>query len=148
MADHYSLNIAMLGHKHIFPREGGIEIVVKELTARMSRRGYKVVCYNRSCGHVSDSTLLDESREHEGAKIVQVWTVEKKGLAAMTSSFSAAIQTARLSADVILSHAEGPAALCGLVKSMGRLHRKKRMIVTVHGGGLIINIKNIWPMAA
>lgn len=40
------LNIAMLGHKHVLSREGGIEIVVKELSTRMIRRGHRVVCYD------------------------------------------------------------------------------------------------------
>ena len=45
MADKY-LNIAMLGHKHMLLREGGIEIVVKELATRMSQRGHRVVVYD------------------------------------------------------------------------------------------------------
>lgn len=34
------LNIAMLGHKRIPSREGGIEIVVEELSKRMAARGH------------------------------------------------------------------------------------------------------------
>ena len=41
------LNIAMLGHKRIPSREGGIEIVVEELSTRMVRAGHSVTCYNR-----------------------------------------------------------------------------------------------------
>ena len=48
-----SLNIAMLGHKRIPSREGGIEIVVEELATRMVTLGHKVTCYNRSGHHVS-----------------------------------------------------------------------------------------------
>ena len=44
------LNIAMLGHKRIPSREGGIEIVVEELSTRMVKKGHKVTCYNRN-GH-------------------------------------------------------------------------------------------------
>lgn len=40
-----SLNIAMLGHKRIPSREGGIEIVVEELATRMVTLGHKVTCY-------------------------------------------------------------------------------------------------------
>lgn len=35
LKDKKSLNIAMLGHKRIPSREGGIEIVVEELATRM-----------------------------------------------------------------------------------------------------------------
>ena len=41
------LDIAMFGHKRIPSREGGIEVVVEELSVRMVRKGHKVVCYNR-----------------------------------------------------------------------------------------------------
>ena len=41
------LAIAMFGQKRL-SREGGIEIVVKELCTRMTRNGYQVTCYNRS----------------------------------------------------------------------------------------------------
>lgn len=47
------LKIAMLGHKRIPSREGGIEIVVEELSTRMVEAGHSVTCYNRSGHHVS-----------------------------------------------------------------------------------------------
>ena len=43
----------MLGHKRIPSREGGIEIVVEELSTRMTQKGHKVICYNRRGHHVS-----------------------------------------------------------------------------------------------
>lgn len=47
-----NLKVAMFGHKRL-SREGGIEIVVKELCTRMIKKGYLVTCYNRSGHHVS-----------------------------------------------------------------------------------------------
>ena len=47
------MRIAMLGHKRIPSREGGVEIVVTELAARMAAMGHEVTCYNRSGHHVS-----------------------------------------------------------------------------------------------
>ena len=44
------VNIAMIGHKRIPSREGGIEIVVDELATRMAAKGHKVIAYNRK-GH-------------------------------------------------------------------------------------------------
>ena len=47
------LKIAMLGHKRVPSREGGIEVVVEELATRMVRMGHQVTCYNRRGHHVS-----------------------------------------------------------------------------------------------
>lgn len=47
------LRIAVLGHKRIPSREGGIEIVVEELSVRMAKLGHQVTIYNRSGHHVS-----------------------------------------------------------------------------------------------
>lgn len=39
------LKIAVLGHKTIPSRQGGIEIVVEELTVRMAKLGHKITVY-------------------------------------------------------------------------------------------------------
>lgn len=122
------LNIAMLGHKHVLSREGGIEIVVNELATRMAAKGHSVTCYDRHTQHVAGDTPLDSRREVAGVRIVPVWTIEKKGLAAMTSSLSAAWKATWGNYDVVHIHAEGPAAMSWLPKI-----RHKRVIVTVHG---------------
>ena len=44
--------VSMFGQKRL-SREGGIEIVVKELCTRMARDGCQVTCYNKSGHHVS-----------------------------------------------------------------------------------------------
>ena len=121
------MNIAMLGHKHVLSREGGIEIVVKELATRMVDRGHAVTCFDRSSSHISGEQI-ENKNEYKGVKIIPVWTIKKKGLAAMTSSFSAAWKAAWGKFDVVHIHAEGPAAMCWLPKSRG-----KRVIVTIHG---------------
>lgn len=121
------LNIAMLGHKHVLSREGGIEIVVNELATRMAARGHSVTCYDRHTHHVSGEEI-DQRTEVGGVKIIPVWTIEKKGLAAMTSSLSAAWKATWGKYDVVHIHAEGPAAMSWLPKIRG-----KRVIVTVHG---------------
>ena len=51
------LRIAMLGHKRIPSREGGVEIVVEELCTRMVNKGHKVTCYNRGGHHVAVRNL-------------------------------------------------------------------------------------------
>ena len=123
------LNIAMLGHKRIPSREGGIEIVVEELSTRMVERGHSVTCYNRSGHHVSGKEFDGGSlKEYKGVRLKSVITINRKGLAAMTSSFFAAICTAFGKYDVVHFHAEGPCAMLWLPKLFG-----KRCIATIHG---------------
>ncbi len=121
------LHIAMLGHKHVLSREGGVEVVVYELATRMAALGHEVTCYDRNTRHVS-GLELNEKKEHNGVTIVPVWTIDRKGLAAMTSSFSAAVRAALGKHDVVHIHAEGPAAMCWIPKLAG-----KKVVVTVHG---------------
>ncbi len=71
------LRVAMFGHKRL-SREGGIEIVVKELCIRMARDGCQVTCYNRSGHHVSGAEY-DKKIEYEGICQKSVPTIEKKG---------------------------------------------------------------------
>ena len=121
------LNIVMFGHKRIPSREGGIEIVVEELATRMVERGYHVTALNRRGKHVSGG-VVERLNEYKGVQIITVATIDKKGLAAMTSSLSAAWKAAWDEYDVVHIHAEGPAAMSWLPKI-----RHKRVIVTVHG---------------
>lgn len=123
------LKIAMLGHKRIPSREGGIEIVVEELSTRMVKMGHSVTCYNRSGHHVSGREFdRDVHKEYRGVKLKPVLTVNYKGLAAMSSSFFGAICAALGRYDVVHFHAEGPCAMMWLPKLFG-----KRCIATIHG---------------
>ena len=45
--------IAMFGHKRVPSREGGVEIVVEELSTRLAALGYEVTCFNRGGQHIS-----------------------------------------------------------------------------------------------
>lgn len=115
------LKIAMIGHKRIPSREGGIEIVVEELSIRMVKLGYQVTCYNRKGHHVSGSEFDGHQlAEYKGVKLRQVWTLDRKGFAAMTSSLSAAIRAAFGNYDVVHFHAEGPCAMLWIPKLFGK----------------------------
>lgn len=125
------LNICMLGHKRIPSREGGIEIVVEELTTRMVQLGHSVTCFNRRGHHVSGKQFdgkQEKISEYKGVKLQSVITIDKKGLAAMTSSVFASIKAALGPYDVVHFHAEGPCAMLWLPKLFG-----KRCVATVHG---------------
>ena len=123
------LNIAMLGHKRIPSREGGIEVVVEELSTRMVEKGHTVTCFNRTGHHVAGAKFdAKEMKNYKGVQLKSVFTIDKGGLAAMSSSVSAAVRAAFGKYDVVHIHAEGPAAMAWLPKLLG-----KRVIVTVHG---------------
>lgn len=124
------MKIAMIGHKRIPSREGGIEIVVEELSTRMANKGHEVVCYNRNGHHVSgkEYDLKFTGATYKGVKLKAVFTIDKKGLAAMTSSFLAALSSALGKYDIVHFHAEGACAMLWIPKLF-----RKRCIATVHG---------------
>ena len=66
--------------------------------------------------------------EYEGIRQKPVPTIERRGLAAVSSSFFAALCSAFGKYDVVHIHAEGPAFFAWLPKMFG-----KRVVVTVHG---------------
>ena len=124
-----AVKIAMFGHKRVPSREGGIEIVVEELSTRMVRDGHEVVCYNRRGHHVSGAQYDNAAQAtYKSVRLKTVPTWEKRGLAAVTSSFFAAVCCAVGNYDVVHIHAEGPAFFAWLPKLFG-----KRVIVTIHG---------------
>ena len=122
------LRIAVFGQKRL-SREGGVEIVVKELCTRMAQQGCQVTCYNRSGHHVSGAEYDDiANTNYEGIRQKCVPTIEKKGLAAVSASAFAALYSAFGKYDVVHIHAEGPAFFSWLPKMFG-----KRVVVTIHG---------------
>lgn len=123
------MKIAFLGHKRL-SREGGVEIVVTELATRMVALGHDVTVYNRSGKHVLDKNQHQEKiKEYKGVKIKKVLTIDKKGLAAMSSSFFATMKILFSKADVVHYHAEGPCVMIPIIK----LFSRKRIIATIHG---------------
>lgn len=125
------MKIAMIGHKRIPSREGGVEVVVQELSTRMVQKGHYVTCYNRSGHHVSGKKFDNKNnkvKEYKGVRLRSVLTIDCRGLAAMTSSFFAAIRAAFGRYDIVHFHAEGPCAMIWLPRLFG-----KRCIATIHG---------------
>lgn len=124
-----TLRIAMLGHKRIPSREGGVEIVVEQLAVRMAALGHKVTCFNRKGHHVGGRRFdASSGREYKGVWLRMVPTIDAKGLAAMSASVFGAILAAFGPYDVVHFHAEGPCAMLWLPKLLG-----KRCVATIHG---------------
>lgn len=132
----------MLGHKHC-PAcgEGGIEVVVEELSTRMVQLGHQVTCYNRSGHYVSDEEFDGHDRQklkkYKGVKLKSVFTINHKGYAAMSSFISAAIRAVFGNYNVVRIHAEGPTVMSWLPKLIG-----KRVMVTIYGDGVIKSTKS------
>lgn len=123
------MRIAMIGHKRYGSREGGVEVVVTELARRMAALGHEVTCYDRSGADVMTGDAAD-SRERmvDGVRVVPVRTIDKKGLAALSSSYFATLAAIKDRPDVIHYHAEGPCVPLPLAKRAGI-----RTVATIHG---------------
>jgi len=125
--------ISMIGHKRIPSREGGVEIVVEELSTRMVKLGNQVDVYNRSGYHVSGKEF-DEKRGKifEGVRLYTVPTFRSSKLNAIVYSFLATILATVRSVfrknHVIHFHAEGPCIVLWIPKLFGI-----RTVATIHG---------------
>lgn len=122
--------IVVYGHKSIPSREGGIEVVVQELTARLADFGNKITCINRGGDHGVYQQENDrvENGYYKGVRLLTVPTIDRAGLAAASSSFFAAFKAAFGPYDIVHIHAEGPSAFCMIPKLFG-----KKIVVTIHG---------------
>lgn len=123
------MRIAMIGHKRYGSREGGVEVVVTELARRMVALGHEVTCYDRSGSDVMTGDAADcRERVVDGVRVVPVKTIDKKGLAALSSSYFATNVAIKDRPDVIHYHAEGPCVPLPLAKRAGI-----RTVATIHG---------------
>jgi len=116
------MRIAMIGHKYIPGREGGVEVVVEELSTRMAELGHQVHAYNR---YSKEKTKI---KEYKGVKIITTPTIEKKSTDAVVYSFLASICVLFGKYDVIHYHALGPSVMQVIPHLFGI-----RTVVTVHG---------------
>ena len=123
------MRIAMIGHKRYGSREGGVEVVVTELARRMAALGHEVTCYDRSGADVMTGDVADcRERTVDGVRVVPVRTIDRKGLAALSSSYFATLAAIKDGPDVIHYHAEGPCVPLPLARRAGI-----RTVATIHG---------------
>ncbi len=121
-----------LGLKRLPSREGGIEVVVEEITTRLVQRGHKIDVYNRGGQHVSGGQYnladYDKIKEYKGVRIIRIPTINRKGVAAVVYSFLASIRASFENYDVIHYHAEGPCAFLWIPTLFGI-----KTVCTIHG---------------
>lgn len=125
------MRIAMIGHKRIPSREGGVEIVVEELAVRMAEKGHSVTVYNRGGHHVAGAENDSDEflgKEYKGVCIKKIPTPDKKSLNAVVYAFLATVQALFSKYDVIHFHAEGSCSMLWLPKLFGI-----RTVATIHG---------------
>ena len=123
------MKVAMIGHKVVPSRRGGIENVLTTLCPMLVNMGLEVTCYNRSSDKVENEYVgTVKNKMYKGVKIKNAWTLNVRGFAAMIASFTAAICASFKDYDVIHFHAEGPCAALWIPKLFG-----KKCVATVHG---------------
>ncbi len=123
------LKVAMIGHKRIPSREGGVEVVVEELAARLVEKGYRVDAYNRSGYHVSGKEYGNSKKKYyKGIRVIVIPTFKNGKLNAIVYSFLASLRALFGGYDVIHYHAEGPCATLFIPKIFGI-----RVVATIHG---------------
>jgi len=123
------MKIAMIGHKRLPSREGGIEIVVEEISVRLAALGHTVHAYNRMGKYVhGNEDEHQKIKNYKGVRIIQIPTIPKKGLDALVYSFFAVIRALFGRYDVIHFHAEGPGVMILIARFFGI-----RSVSTVHG---------------
>ncbi len=123
------MKVAMIGHKVVPSRRGGIENVLTTLCPMLCEMGLDVTCYNRSSDKVENEYVgTVHNKMYKGVKIKNAWTLNVRGFAAMIASFTAAIAASFCDYDVIHFHAEGPCAALWIPKLFG-----KKCVATVHG---------------
>lgn len=123
------MKVAMLGHKVVPSRRGGIENVLTTLCPMLVEMGLDVTCYNRSSDKVENEYVgTVKNNMYKGVKIKKAWTINLRGFSAMIASFTAAIAASFGNYDVIHFHAEGPCAALWIPKLFG-----KKCVATVHG---------------
>lgn len=119
----------MIGHKFIPSRDGGVEVVVSSLAPRLAKLGYDVTCYNRTNKQFKKQRKSAPlPREYQGVRLIWTPTVDRRGLAAMTSSLIASVMAAFSRFDLVHFHTEGPCFFCWLPRLLG-----KKIVVTIHG---------------
>lgn len=123
------MKVAMVGHKVIPSRRGGIENVLTSLCPLLVEKGVNITCYNRSSDKVENEYIgTVKNNKYNGVILKNTWTIDARGLSAMVASFTAAISAAFSKFDIVHFHAEGPCVAMWIPKIFG-----KHCVATVHG---------------
>lgn len=120
------MKIAVIGHKRIPSREGGIEKGVEMHALRMVERGHEVHVYNRGNHHVFDQTYV-KLKNYKGIKIITIPTTSGRAEVPIYSFF-ATLRAIFGKYDVISYRASGSCIMIPIAKIFGI-----RTIASIHG---------------
>ena len=130
------MKIAIIGHKGIPARAGGVERHVEEVAARMAQKGHDVTSY------VRNSYTEKNLAAYRGVRLIHLPSIRTKRLDAISHTFLATVHALFRNYDIIHFHSIGPAALCWII----RLFKKSsRLIATFHSRDYF---HRKWGMAA
>ncbi len=116
------MTVAMIGHKGLPAKSGGVERHVEELSAGLVRRGVNVISFDRKW-YVGDEDAP------EGVMRRFSRGIQTKHFDAITHTFSAIILAMKEKPDVVHIHGVGPSLLLPLARV---LHPSARIISTFH----------------
>ncbi len=123
------MKIAMIGHKYVPSREGGVEVVVDNLSTRMAELGHEVTLFNRK------RKEYPKIEEYGKCKVKNIFTINKKSFDAIIYAFFATLKARKMAKrgefDVLHFHAEGPCYFLNLLPKKGK--RNYKVVVTIHG---------------
>ena len=123
------MKIAVIGHKRVPSREGGIEKTVEKQMIRFRKRGYDIILYNRS-GHNTFGEEFDRPSEngviktgkgvseYQGMKIETVPTPQNS-LGVPVYSFLATVRALRERCDILYYHGSGSCLMIPLARLFG-----------------------------
>ena len=117
------MRIAVIGHKRVPSREGGIEKTVEKQMIRMCRHGHEVILYNRSghniFGKEFDAGTADIKKYEEQNMRIETVPTPKGSLGVPVYSLLATIRALRESCDVVYYHGSGSCLMIPLAKLFG-----------------------------
>ena len=123
------MKVAMIGHKVVPSRRGGIEKVLTTLCPLMAEAGEDVCVYNRMGDKVENEYVSEVFKnKYKGVKLKKAFTFKLRGISAMLASHTGALAAAFSNCDIVHFHAEGPCAAMWIPKLFG-----KKCVATVHG---------------
>ncbi len=120
------MKIGMIGHKRFPEKEGGVDVVVGELSIRMAKKKQKVSVYNQLT-----SWFRWESRwlkRYCGVQIYYVPMLRGCKFKSVVYAFSATIRAIGQRYDIIHFHGEGPCMMIPIAKLFGI-----STVATIHG---------------
>lgn len=119
----------MIGQKYVPSREGGVEVVVEQLSIHLVQLGNEVTIFNRK------RKQYPVIYEYKGCKIENIFTIDSKAMDATVYSYLATVKAKQMAGkgmfDVLHFHAEGPCLFLNLLPR--EKHRKYKIVVTIHG---------------